>query len=527
MKKNYPVTGQEVSYDASLNILSTTDPKGRITHVNEDFVRISGFTREELIGKAHNIVRHPDMPPEAFQDLWDTIKGGDSWMGIVKNRCKNGDHYWVSAYVTPVMRDGRIVEFQSVRRKPEPEEIARAERLYASLRSGRKPFWMRFPTLPFRVRLMMAFIAVMAFTLAVPAWTGHLDWRTAGMSLILPALFVLGYYLWDVRPLCRMFARARSIFDNPIARYVYTGRNDEVGQVMLALRHLEAEAAALVGRMDDSAEDLRHSADRLRSAIVSSKQNIDRQHAETDMVATAVTEMSASIQEVASNAERSAEAAGTAHERTIESKEVVNKTMQAIQELASDVQNASEVIARLSENSERISSIVNVITGIAEQTNLLALNAAIEAARAGEQGRGFAVVADEVRTLANRTHDSTSEIQEMIEQLQEGAKQAVQVMEQSLAKTDSSVERGREAVGSLDAVTEAIARITDMSVQIAAAVAEQKEVAQEVARSVTNIQDLSRISVEAMEESETAGLQVAKESDELKALTGQFWERRR
>ncbi|HHH45603.1 MAG TPA: methyl-accepting chemotaxis protein, partial [Thiotrichales bacterium] len=370
-------------------------------------------------------------------------------------------------------------------------------------------------------------IAVMAFTLAVPAWTGHLDWRTAGMSLILPALFVFAYYLWDVRPLCRMFARARSIFDNPIARYVYTGRNDEVGQVMLALRHLEAEAAALVGRMDDSAEDLRHSADRLRSAIVSSKQNIDRQHAETDMVATAVTEMSASIQEVASNAERSAEAAGTAHERTIESKEVVNKTMQAIQELASDVQNASEVIARLSENSERISSIVNVITGIAEQTNLLALNAAIEAARAGEQGRGFAVVADEVRTLANRTHDSTSEIQEMIEQLQEGAKQAVQVMEQSLAKTDSSVERGREAVGSLDAVTEAIARITDMSVQIAAAVAEQKEVAQEVARSVTNIQDLSRISVEAMEESETAGLQVAKESDELKALTGQFWERRR
>ncbi|HHQ4547515.1 TPA: methyl-accepting chemotaxis protein [Aeromonas veronii] len=119
------------------NILSTTSPQSHITYVNPDFIKISGFTEEELLGQPHNIVRHPDMPPAAFEHMWSTLKSGRSWMGLVKNRCKNGDHYWVSAYVTPIAKNGSIVEYQSVRTKPEPEQVLAAEKLYAQLRSGK------------------------------------------------------------------------------------------------------------------------------------------------------------------------------------------------------------------------------------------------------------------------------------------------------------------------------------------------------------------------------------------------------
>ncbi|MCK3483873.1 PAS domain-containing protein, partial [Escherichia coli] len=117
--------------------LSTTSPQSHITYVNPDFIKISGFTEEELLGQPHNIVRHPDMPPAAFEHMWSTLKSGRSWMGLVKNRCKNGDHYWVSAYVTPIAKNGSIVEYQSVRTKPEPEQVLAAEKLYAQLRSGK------------------------------------------------------------------------------------------------------------------------------------------------------------------------------------------------------------------------------------------------------------------------------------------------------------------------------------------------------------------------------------------------------
>ena len=136
MKINLPVSQREVPVDAQANILSTTDLKGALTYANDDFVEICGFSRDELLGRNHNLVRHPDMPAAAFAHLWQTLKAGKSWMGLVKNRCKNGDHYWVSAHVTPVFRHGQVVEYQSVRRAASAEQVARAEALYARLRDG-------------------------------------------------------------------------------------------------------------------------------------------------------------------------------------------------------------------------------------------------------------------------------------------------------------------------------------------------------------------------------------------------------
>jgi len=527
MKKNLPVTNVEKTFSDDANILSTTDLKGAITYVNPDFIDISGFDESELIGKNHNVVRHPDMPPAAFEDLWKRVKSGHSWMGIVKNRCKNGDHYWVNAYVTPIIKDGQVVEYQSIRSKASAEEIERAKKLYARINAGKAPRWLKRPPLAFRYKLILAFILVQVATLAIPVATGALGIVTALLSL-LPGIAIMGlFHVREVRPLCQVFAKARSVFANPLARHVFTGRQDEAGQLMLALKYLEKETGGIVGRIADSSTDISSYANTLMSSIEMNKVSIDNQHVETDMVATAVTEMSASIQEVANNAQLTSESATQANSEVSNSKQVVGRTMEAIHTLAEDVEQASEVIRKLNEDSDRISSVVSVISGIAEQTNLLALNAAIEAARAGEQGRGFAVVADEVRTLANRTHDSTREIQEMIEHLQSGASRAVDVMQKSRQQADSSVERGEEAVTSLNAITDAVAAINDMSAQIAAAVKEQNAVAQEVNQNVVNIQQSSEMSVEGIRSSEEASNAMAAKAQEMETLAAQFWDKRR
>ena len=161
MKKNFPVTGRECSYSQDIRIISVTDTKGAITHVNQDFIDVSGFTNQELLQQNHNIVRHPDMPPAAFADLWNTLKQGQPWIGVVKNRCKNGDHYWVNAYVTPVFDGSNVVGYQSVRTKPRREGVERAEKLYTALTSGKQP---RFKS-PLRTVRAKFFAGLMLLTI--------------------------------------------------------------------------------------------------------------------------------------------------------------------------------------------------------------------------------------------------------------------------------------------------------------------------------------------------------------------------
>ncbi len=526
MKKNFPITGNEVSFADSANILSTTDLKGAITYVNDDFIAISGFTLDELMHKNHNVVRHPEMPPAAFEELWSTVKSGRSWMGMVKNRCKNGDHYWVSAYVTPILQNGQVVEYQSVRTKPKRELVQKAEKLYAELMAGRTPLALRLPRIGIKSKVFGAMAIGVGTGLAAAAFTGL---TLAGAALIGGVTLAVGGLLGMalLSPLCRVVAHARTIANNPVGQLLYTERMDEAGELMFAMKMLEAEASAVVGRIADASLQLSGTADNLVAAVEHSSVGIRQQQGETDQVATAITEMAASVQEVARNAQNTADAADKADAEARAGRQVVADTSSAIGRLAAEVEKASGVIQQLEAHSSEITSVLDVIRGIAEQTNLLALNAAIEAARAGEQGRGFAVVADEVRTLASRTQQSTQEIRAMIEKLQEGARSAVKVMGLSREQADNSVEQARHAADSLESITRSVRVITDMSAQIATAVEEQSAVGEEINRNIISIRHISDANAHTGAESEQAAQNVAHLALSLRNLAAQFWAKRR
>ncbi len=492
MKINTPVTDTEVDYPEDYNILSTTNLKGALTYCNDHFVEVSGFTEDELIGRNHNVVRHPDMPPAAFADLWSHLKSEKPWMGIVKNRCKDGNYYWVDAYVTPIKENGVVNEYQSVRTKPDRNIVRRAETVYRQLMQGQTPLALRLPKFSIRSKLATGF----ALALAPPLWA-----LIGNSALVSPATWtIVGLSLMTAVATTHLVSRritagarmAREVIDNPIMQLIYTDSTDEVGAMALAMKMRTSELRAVVGRISDSSQQLKGSAESLASTIERTNVRVHEQQSQTDQVAAAMHEMSATVQEVARNAAYAADATTEAQQAADEGRAVVTETIQSIRDVAGCVEQAAEVINQLHSNAANIGTVVDVIRGIAEQTNLLALNAAIEAARAGEQGRGFAVVADEVRTLAQRTQQSTQEIQDMVERLQAGANKAVRAMESGTEQTESSVQRATAAGTALEAITRVITKISDMSTQIATASEEQSAVAEEINSNVAAINELSQ-----------------------------------
>jgi methyl-accepting chemotaxis protein len=279
--------------------------------------------------------------------------------------------------------------------------------------------------------------------------------------------------------------------DGDLTRRLKVEADDEIGQLAEGFNRFADKTQAMVLSLKRGVEELSRFTGRLTDVVAKTDADVQQQRVETQQTAAAVHEMAATAQEVASNAGGAAGAADEADKATSDGRGVVNDTIQALEQLYQDVNQASEVIARLDDDADRIGSVVNVIKEIADQTNLLALNAAIEAARAGEQGRGFSVVADEVRTLANRTQESTQEIQSMIEQLLSGARDAVAVMQTSRKQGEATVSRASEAKHALDSISGSVSTINAMNTQIASAAEEQTAVAEEISKSVQQIADIA------------------------------------
>lgn len=518
MRENLPVTGTEYPLNEGEDLISSTDLKGRIRNANDAFVRVSGFDWDELRGSAHNIVRHPDMPEAAYADMWATLQSDRAWMGIVKNRRKNGDHYWVDAFVTPVYENGQKVGFESVRRVPSRQHVERAEKVYAAMKRGRQFRRHVWDSLLFRLLGVWGGSFVLALGVLLAPWGA----MAQGTALALVFALGGGATAALMQPLQRTMRGLRRIFDNPAMETIYCGRRDGSATLELFQRFYEARLFTVLDRIEEQSGAVSDGARTMASTVEQTAGGVARQQGEIDQVATAMNQMTSTIQEMAQNSSQAADSAHHAEQETRSGEEVVNATVEAINRMAREVETTAEKLNRLESDAAEIDNILGVIREIAEQTNLLALNAAIEAARAGEHGRGFAVVADEVRRLSQRTDESTVTIRQMIETLQNGSRDAVSAMRSSQEQAAHGVEQARSAGESLGRIREAVGRITEMNTQIATAVEEQSSVSEEINRNVTSIHDVAAETGTVAEHAREASADMERLAGELKSLIRRF-----
>ncbi|MDX1573320.1 MAG: PAS domain-containing methyl-accepting chemotaxis protein [Methylophaga sp.] len=524
MKKNLPITDVEVPFPDGEEIISTTNLKGVITSFNETFQAISGFEYDELINKNHNVIRHPEIPPAAFDDLWKTVKTNQHWMGIIKNRVKNGNHYWVDAYVSPIVENGEVVGYESVRSKPSRERVNRADRIYKQINAGKSPKvegWAANLSLGQRFLLshLLALLIGAAIFLVTPEFFSALP-LIGGLSGALVSYLLLQQ--WALKPLKVAAAKARKEIDNPLMALVYTGRNDEIGQIQLTADLLRGRLRTTLSRMKESAGDIAHESDDSARSVSSIHAAIGEQAAEMEQVATAMTEMTASIQEVARNASVAASKAHDADELSQKGVHSASEAVSALSELNHAIENIAGVVQQLDGDTRNIGQIIDVITNIADQTNLLALNAAIEAARAGEHGRGFAVVAEEVRSLASKTQASTQQIQTLIQNLNNAVAHAVKVMQQSQQTSETSEQHVSGAIKALQTIAEQVSAMNDLNTQIATAVEEQSAVSEDINRNIVRANDNANQAMSGVEVANKAAKDLQGQSHHLTNMISRF-----
>ena len=473
MQADRYVTQREHDYAADEMLVSTTDTRGVITHCNDAFARVSGYCAGELIGAPHNILRHPDMPAAAFRDMWRTIGGGRPWSAVVKNRRKNGDHYWVVANVVPLMKEGKPTGYMSVRTKPTPAQVAEAQALHAQLArqsdgarervrlvqgkaepTGLRGVLVRFWRSGATARLSLVVAATVVIGM-LPHWLGLAG---PGQGWVQFAALALGGVLelaWFERRINANIREAEAFATDLAACNLLTAMREDrfgpLGALPHRLRQIQLNLRAVVGDVRQgvdvftvAAGEIARGGQDLASRTETQVSSLQQTSATMELLASTVREAAVAVQEVARHSAR---------------------TTAVAQDGGVAIEQVCGAMSAISEESRSMRDIVGVIEGLAFQTNLLALNAAVEAARAGEQGRGFAVVAAEVRALAQRSASAAKEIRTLIAssgaQIGSGAQQ--------MTHAASTI---REAVGAIRRVGALIEEVAQASQQQAAGIAQ-------------------------------------------------------
>lgn len=649
MKKNLPVTQREIDYPESAVFVTKTDTKGVITYASDAFVEISGYSREELIGANHNLVRHPDMPEWAFADLWGTVKGGHPWRGYVKNRAKNGDYYWVRANISPILSNGQVVGYISLRKKPSRAEVAGAEALY---RAGQPPAakfsltsWFGKLCLQKKLQVLLqpivlVFVGVATFYVAdhvksvmidtvkeradavanemidssnMLMVTGQISQpetrqllikkisssgdivslqlaRTDAVSsqfgpglpeekvrdevqrqviaskkpyyeivqrgeqtlyrIVTPYMFTHNFHGTDCLS-CHVseegvvagvsdieidmtkdfrehqkfvtiinvgqivFQVVLFFFIGWVVKYFVTRRvidvrnhladlvngdmtgqvdisgRDEMGEILCSVQSSKVLLGSVVDQIVSVSGSIDERAKHLSSTMSQVAESSHLQSESAGSMAEAVEELTVSIDRVASNAGEVRQISDNSKKLASDGGTVVQQVVSDMEKINTAVTNAALTIEDLGKKSEHIQSIVKSIQEIADQTNLLALNAAIEAARAGEQGRGFAVVADEVRKLAEKTSKSTQEISAMTETITSSTNEAVAEMEAAVEMVKAGSVLAGQAGTAIVEINGGASRVLDGVAGISTSIHEQSLTGREIALNVEKVAQMS------------------------------------
>jgi len=700
MRSNLPVSGHEVVLDDESTIVTKTDLKGVITYANKDFCQISGFSLDELLGHNHNIVRHPDMPPEAFADLWNTVKAGKPWSGLVKNRCKNGDHYWVHAHVAPIEEDGRTVGYSSMRAKPTRQQISAAEALYAQLRNGasiglsggvvvQRAWYARLNPLRYMQALSMhrQFMVLIAAILLGNFLVGavlqglihriqvngpiyqevilskdliadilpppvylveshllchqmlaasastlpllldkakllenefdqrHVYWqqntpKERGADLAVEATYITGKAYLDKRDkelipalragriedakalmpvLDQLYDQHRLAVDktakassrwvteteaeasttvdrgNTLAlliNAVLMGVLALLGWIIMrnllrigdphyahnlinhvaagnlairvdapegnsetlttTLKHLQNKLRRLIGQIFQRSNELADNVTRLATIGDQLVASTESQRESTVKITATIGELSSSIARVANNAADAHSVSTHSNQVCEDGAKVIHQAVDSMEQIAVAVRASSDSVISLGEKSEKISSVVQSIREIADQTNLLALNAAIEAARAGEQGRGFAVVADEVRKLAERTTQATVEIVAIIDGIQNSLQSTIHHMDASVKEVDDCTVHASAAGNSIADIQNNAVKVAALVADISAMLQEQRRASEIITEQIESVGQLSAENHQAARITSESAHQLSAISESLQQATSRF-----
>jgi PAS domain S-box-containing protein len=680
MKMNESVTQCNIDLKESGVYISKTDTRGMVTYANDDFVEISGYSREELVGQNHNLIRHPDMPAWAFADLWQTIKDGHPWRGIVKNRAKNGDHYWVVATISPIFENDKIVGYLSLRKKPKAAEQAKAEALYKSGQSPKRGFsfsgWLLNLSLQKKLQILIQPVLLVLLSIATVALsdsimnimidsvqqraegianevidganmlmvTGKFSelesrqlllkkiassgniigltlvrtqkvidqfgpglpeeqikneverqaiankkpsyaleerdgvtvfrtvtpyfverdfhgtdctgchameaggvagasdmvidmttdfkkfhqiilWLVVGQVLLQILLFFLiGWVVnrFIVQPVSEIKGHLNDLVKGDMTGAVDISRRDEMGEVLCAVQSSKVLLGSIIDQITSVSDHIDQRAKHLTTSMSNVEHSSQAQSEAASNMASSVGEMSSSIHQVSENANEVRGISENSKLLANHGKDVVQQVVGDMASITDAVVNTAKTIQDLGTKSDQIQDIVKSIKEIADQTNLLALNAAIEAARAGEQGRGFAVVADEVRNLAEKTRKSTQEIARMTEEIRESTSLAVTEVEATVNRVRSGAQLARKAGENIVEINEGASRVLSGVEDISSSMQEQSQASREIADNVEKVARMSEMTSAAVNEVAITVQNLEQLAETLEETVGHF-----